>query len=112
MKKILSLFSIVIALSFVNHLNVQDKVAECVYKQVGSENIYKGKIYYNVDNDGDPYVISYNIPGIPDGKGEFYQRKESPGFTEEKIGNITYKYFMPINGSGLAYFNLVCEKCR
>jgi hypothetical protein len=33
-------------------------------------------------------------------------------FGNEKIGGVTYKYSMPINGAGQAYFNLACEKCR
>ena len=90
----------------------QDMSANCVYQPVGSDNTYKGIIYYNIDKSGNPYLISFNIFGIENGKGEFYNRKDYPMYTDEKIGGVTYKYSMPINGTGLAYFNLVCDKCR
>ena len=94
----------------------QDKKTTCVYKPVGSDNYYKGSIYYNVDNSGYPFVISFNIIGVENGKGEFYERKEYPIFGDgdfDKINGVIYKYSMPINDpSGLAFFNLVCDKCQ
>ncbi len=94
------------------HVCAQDKSANCIYRPVGSDYTYKGVIYYSVDKGGDPYVISFNIIGIENGRGEFYNRKDYPMYTDEKIGGVTYKYSMPINGSGQAFFNLICDKCR
>ncbi len=99
-------------LGFTEELKAQDKKANCVYKPVGSDNLYKGTIYYNVDKRGEPYLTEFYIYGIENGKGEFYQRKEYPMSRMEEIEGITYKYSMPINGAGQAFFNMVCEKCR
>ncbi len=99
-------------LGFTQESKAQDKKAICIYKPVGSSNLYKGIIYYNTDRSGEPFLISYNIPGIENGNGEFYNGKEYPMYGDEKIGNVTYKYKMVINGAGQAYFNMVCEKCR
>ena len=104
--------TMILILGFTEELKAQDKKANCIYKPVGSDNLYKGIIYYNVDKSGEPYVTEYYIFGIENGKGEFYQRKEYPMYQEEKIEGLTYKYSMPINGAGQAFFNMVCEKCR
>ncbi len=111
MKNLLILATMLLTFGFANAQS-QDKKTTCVYKPVGSDNYYKGTIYYNVDNSGDPFVISFNIIGIENGKGEFYERKEYPMFEDEKINGVIYKYSMPINGAGQAFFNLVCDKCR
>ncbi len=90
----------------------QDKKTTCIYNPAGSDNYYNGSISYNVDKSGEPFVISYNIIGIQDGRGEFDNGKEYPMFEEEKFNGVTYKYSIPINGAGQAFFNLVCDKCR
>ncbi len=86
--------------------------ANCIYKPVGSNNLYKGVVYFDVDKSGDPYLIGYNIFGIENGQGEFYQGKEYPTSADEKIKDVTYRYSTVINGAGIAYFNLECKKCR
>lgn len=90
----------------------QDKKTTCIYNPAGSDNYYNGSISYNVDKSGEPFVISFNIIGVENGNGEFYERKEYPMFRDEEINGVTYKYSMPINGAGQAFFNLVCDKCR
>jgi hypothetical protein len=112
MKKIIFLISMIFILGFTQEVKAQDKKAICTYKPVGSNNLYEGIIYYNIDKSGEPYLVSYSIPDIENGNGEFYNRKEYPSYASEKIDGVTYKYSMPINGAGMAYFNMVCEKCR
>ena len=109
MKKVFFSFLLMI---IVGHVYAQDKRANCVYRPADSDNTYKGIIYYNVDKSGDPFVISFNITGIENGRGDFYNREEYPMGSDEKIGGVTYKYSMQINGAGQAFFNLVCDKCR
>ena len=99
-------------LGFTQESKAQDKTAICIYKPVGSDNLYKGMIYYNIDKKGEPYLISYSIPVLENSNGEFYNRKEIPMYEDKKIGEVTYKYSTVINGAGMAFFNLVCEKCR
>lgn len=111
MKNLLILATMLLTFGFTNAQG-QDKKTTCVYKPVGSDNYYKGTITYNVDKSGDPFVISFNIIGIENGRGDFYDRKEYPMFEEEEINGVTYKYSMPINGGGTAFFNMVCDKCR
>ncbi len=112
MKKLFSLLTLLLVLGFTQELKAQDKRTVCIYKPVGSNSQYKGVIYYNLDRSGEPFLTSYSIYGIENGSGEFYDRKEYPMNENEKIGGVTYKYSMPINGAGQAYFNLACEKCR
>jgi len=112
MKKIIFLISMIFILGFTQEVKAQDKKAICTYKPVGSNNLYEGIIYYNIDKSGQPYLVSYNILGIENGSGEFYNRKEYPMSGDEKIGEVTYKYRTTINGAGMAFFNLVCEKCK
>ena len=112
MKKIIFIISIIFFLGFTQETIAQDKTAICIYKPVGSSVLKKGIIYYNIDKNGEPYLISYKILGIENGSGEFYNRKEYPMYASEEIDGETYKYSMPINGAGNAYFNMVCEKCR
>jgi hypothetical protein len=98
--------------SFSGELTAQDSKTNCVFLKVGADKPLSGVIHYNLDRNGDPYVTQYHIFGLENGSGEFYQRKQYPMTENETIGGVTYRYSMPINGVGKAFFNMVCEKCR
>ncbi len=99
----------IVAMFAFSFANAQDSSTKIVYKEVGTEKIYYGVVYYNKDRNGDVYLTEYKIKGIENGSDEFYNRKEYPlknYHYDNPINGNKYKYTVPLGCCGKGYFNV------
>ena len=91
------------------YAKAQESSTKLVYKEVGTDKIYTGIIYYDKDKSGDIFVTEYKVYGVENGdaSGEFYNRKDYPfSNMEEVINGKKYKYQISIGCCGMGYFNV------